>query len=147
MPRGYPDFFGQSVFPRFGAMYHDQVSATLTGIETETLTDLALKGQIYTATVYYDTISWSYLSSISTRVWVDGQMVTSWTLNYWRNAEVILGDAFLYRYVAFDKTRDYAVVQIARPIPFEQTFKIEVVGLHASAVAALVGEAYYYQVS
>lgn len=47
MARGHPDYFGMSVFPKFGPFNREYVVKAITSIGYTTLIDIEGKGQIY----------------------------------------------------------------------------------------------------
>jgi len=47
MPRGYPDYFGQSIFPKYGELIRINTTKIMAGSEVWTVFDIDSKGVLY----------------------------------------------------------------------------------------------------
>lgn len=69
MGKGYPDYFGYSVFPQFGTFKNEAIAVAIAGGATETIIDITNKGKIYSG---YIDISITRLQEAFLNLTVDG---------------------------------------------------------------------------
>jgi len=90
MARGYPDFFGYSVFPYYGPAARDLGGVNVPGGGREVIVSLTGKRHVYAVQVTVLDVDWSRNDSIY--LYVDGVLIrsTSWwsLLDYERNSQM-----------------------------------------------------------
>jgi len=78
MAKGYPDFFGFSIFPQFGAYQYTDSGAIVVAADTYgTIFDIDSKGKVYTGYLHIQTLGLANTASIFVEMTVDGQMIIS----------------------------------------------------------------------
>ena len=142
MARGYPDYFGQSIWPKFGTMLHEQYNEYLPGGIRADLLSLSLQGQLSWGTIWIDGIATApsfdlYLTvddmvnmrideNDFLRIGPDGSMGYPWKCSYFKSNGWIIQ------------------VSLAFPIPFHDTFKVELDNTGVDDLDVLADFAYYH---
>lgn len=82
MAKGYPDFFGFSIFPQFGAYQFTDSGAIIVAANTfGTVFDVNSKGKIYSGFINVQTLGLADTATIFLEMTIDGQIMYSQTLD------------------------------------------------------------------
>ena len=125
MARGYPDYFGQSMWPKYGAPLMDSAEEIgMANLATKTLHSIAAQGVLYDLTVL---ISGS--SSIDGAIFylkIDGEEITRWAPNsaYERFYHITGTEAIVVEVIDFE-TR-MMIVRLRRELPFRSSVVLTV---------------------
>jgi hypothetical protein len=78
MPRGYPDWFGQPQFPKYGGGRRVSGQKTITTVDETTVVEISGKGRIYGGIMEAGPVGVSPYDS--TKIYIDGSLLiwTSW---------------------------------------------------------------------
>lgn len=126
MGKGYPDFFGYSIFPQFGAFQLTESGAVVVAADSYgTIFDISAKGVVYSGYVATQTLGLADTSSIFARLTVDGQEMYSRVLDdqlaYGFTAEIDIP----FVLVDYNRATNLYVFVIQQDITFSQSFKLE----------------------
>lgn len=144
MARGYPDFFGYSVFPGpgTGASSGGGVTAVAAGA-TETLIELNLKGSVFGGHLYGDDLGPNGLYNI--RVIVDGITID----DCWLNNMYLLGEhhdtGFLLALYYYNKEDNDFALRVVEDLSFGYQFKLACQNADVNDVN-MTTYIYYYRV-
>lgn len=143
MAKGYPDYFGQSIWPKFGTMLYASFDDNIAPGARETILDLTIQGQLH-----WGEIEFSSTSALGEKFYLTVDDLVEFPIDL---------DRFLYTgfngasgipiqcyYADFTSFIDRLL--IAYPIPFHTAMKIEVENT-AGAVLACTAYFGYYNVT
>jgi len=120
MPRGYPDWFGQPQFPKYGAVKNLSGSTLVpSGVETEVFSIIG-KGKIYYGWIYYLTLydsSSAYYAPI-----IDGTRVWRYIIDHMRQRGVYADSGYAMFLLCYDKESNLYVTGLRGDITFEKSF-------------------------
>ena len=145
MPRGYPDYFGQSIFPKYGSLK----VATGSGISLpngveKTVVSISGKGQVYSG---FMSISGT-VSPVNTscRVYVDNNLIFAQTIKNMLDHGFTLPDTTLLYVREYNTTNNYALIVVMKGITFEVNFVLKALAT-ASATLSGSGNIYWYEIT
>ena len=135
MAKGYPDFFGFSIFPQFGDYKIEINDPFLVGMDAwGTIFELTAKGKLYSGFLHITTAH--SLTAIQIRFTIDGEVWTSETLP----GMLTRGLSDTYAYPAVLALYNVEIGEYAwvfqQDITFASQFKVE---LHSSVAGAVPG--------
>jgi len=144
MAKGFPDYFGQSIWPKYGTMLtDDELVAGVAPGATATILYVTGQGQLRNASLFINGMG--NPASIYILITVDGVLVYAnplYTIMYYfgDTPSDVIAQCTLYDIVA----GIYSIV-INREIPFVSSFKVEILN---NSILALTdfAEIYYYHV-
>ena len=130
MAKGYPDFYGCSIFPRHGPTYQDeQFNFTVEDGDTETIHDLGGKGRIIGGRLYLH--AFSNWAKVWPQVYIDGVQLTAnasidglWRLYGQNDSEIPLS---LTYYCGND---GQAVLYYVKDFAWNESFVVTLQNLH-----------------
>jgi len=142
MARGYPDFFGQLIVPKYGTAYTQaQLALTVLRGENEDIFALAWKGRIYGG---YFELSGTYDESLTTiRVIIDGQTVNQLATQDFINRGLVTPAVAVLFCVFYSPVIERYVFALTPDMVFEQTFVVNVANGDAAADIGVVGNLLY----
>jgi hypothetical protein len=142
MARGYPDFFGSSIFPGYGVpLSLVSMAIPIAAGATVAVVDLALKGSTGHGFIYLDDLV--TIADVTVQATIDGY------------AHFILGLDNLYNILApherqslvsltyLNRESQHATLSICPGIPFGQSFKVEITNGLATDITANVELLYF----
>ena len=132
MPRGYPDYFGQSIFPKYGVFTKENGTTTIAALSTDTVIKVTDKGRTYGARLHIDE---SFdVSNCVFRLVIDGTIVydTTPAVSLKHNiTEEGQAPFYLRRYDSIDNS--YTLC-LSKDITFEQSLEITFQNVTANSV-------------
>lgn len=127
MAKGYPDYFGQSIWPKYGApIYNTTPVYELGMLETKNILSISGNGVLYSlhSGVYAD----STIVLVVVELFVDGQMIFDSSLPpTYIPAEHGSGGPVLGLSV-WDKLLNYSMWDLVREVPFRESVVYTVTG-------------------
>lgn len=142
MARGYPDYFGQSIWPKYGSPLLINQSSTILSAGTHTLIDISVQGVMFglVARVSCATI----LTNIQLKLTIDGQLSAESIyddVNY-QSLSPLAGELLHVTYATGDMLGAWWA--LSREIPFHDQFKLSlVVNPWASNIVVKLRGMYY----
>jgi hypothetical protein len=144
MPRGYPDWFGQPQFPKYGGTYRQaQLVSLLHNGETKTIYEINAKGRVFGGVTFLST--GGDISNIQMRLYIDDQYTDEMTPSrgIWYNYTIPGIKPLILTY--YDTLYDQVTISIGTELPFENNFKV-VVYNNAGNDLLVDGELFYNKV-
>jgi len=141
MARGYPDFFGYSVFPYYGDLLEQDpmVAAVLAG-DTETIFSLTHKGVVLGGYLYIDdSINWLW---INLRLTVDSSELISFSIESFLGINLISCPGVPINILALDMEAKGAILAFTPQISFSTEYKVEII--NASVDDLVIGGGLIY---
>jgi len=135
MARGYPDYFGTSIWPKYGTPVITTADDVIVhGGSTDTMLTISCSGILFLAHfyIYCDDLANSHYLYF----YVDGVLVSSKKLDNLTIDSGLNGSADLLNAVYFDNMAHAWVFELAREIPFHDSivFKVKNAGVPADHV-------------
>lgn len=125
MARGYPDFFGYSIFPSYGLfLTHDQTIAPMLDTEDFNMIDIAGKGKVHGG--YLDIDSLASMAGVSITITIDGVYYGTYIPFNDREDAIFAPGADLLWLMLYDPDSGHVVYGIAEGATFGQSFVINV---------------------
>jgi len=125
MAKGYPDFFGQSIFPIYGSLNVDEDVSDLTGTESAILHQITGKGSIVGGSVTITAVDKGFAPNASINLSVTG---AGYFIIY---CSSLLRPEFLHGYSTIFKTLSYDIVtgifsfEVTKEINFVDGFSLQ----------------------
>lgn len=146
MARGYPDFFGQSIFPKFGALtYVDLASGVVAPGNWATVVDVSTKGQIHSCLIAIQEIGGTS-EAVSIKVTVDGLELFNWNVVALKNYALDKNRSWLAYLVLYDTETPLYGISLSDSITFEQSLKVEIAPDPIALSCVSTGYCAYYRV-
>jgi len=144
MARGYPDFFGYSVFPGpgIGASNIGGV-VNIAPAATETLVELLVKGNIFGGYLYGDDLGPNGLYTI--RLTIDGVNVEDCILNNLYLLNQYQDGGFLFALYYYNVEDNDWSIRVTEKVSFGFQYRLECINNDANAVN-ITTNLYYYRV-
>jgi len=125
--KGYPDFFGFSIFPQFGAYQYTDSGAIIVAANTwGTIFDISAKGRIYTGYIAIQDLGLADTSTIFVEMTVDGQLMYSFTLDVMQQIGHNQPFDLPFVLTAYDKKTNYYNVVLQSDFSFSQSVLVRV---------------------
>jgi len=125
--KGYPDFFGFSIFPQFGAYQYTDSGAIIVAANTwGTIFDISAKGRIYTGYIAIQDLGLADTSTIFVEMTVDGQLMYSFTLDVMQQIGHNQPFDLPFVLAAYDKKTNYYNVVLQSDFSFSQSVLVRV---------------------
>ena len=127
MGKGYPDFFGFSIFPQFGAYQFTDSGAIIVAAGTYgTLFDIDSKGKIYTGYVSIQTLGLADTATIYLEMTVDGQRIDSQSID--EMLQINFRGSLDVPFVLTDYNRktNYYTIVLQSDLSFSQSVKLRI---------------------
>jgi len=147
MAKGYPDFFGQSVFPHYGALQQIAGDDILIGVATSTLINLEMKGSIQSGNVNWTQMVAGYENAYVFQIWVDGTLVEQVTMDHLQYGYTISAKAMIFRTLVYDEVHPMYECEIAAPITFINSFQLRAQCMSALGSYVAYGQLFYYEIN
>ena len=125
MARGYPDYFGQSMWPKYGAPLMDSAEGIgIANLATETLHSIAAQGVLYDLTVQI--LGGSSIEGAVFYLKIDGEEITRWVASslYERFYQITGSEVIVVEMIDFE-TRTM-IVRLRRELPFHSSVVLTV---------------------
>lgn len=141
MPRGYPDYFGQSIWPKFGTMMYGDVFETVDPADSLTVINLSMQGQMYWIYLRLDapTTPLSFTGKISIDQMIDFPLYETHTDRKGVDGET----GRIFKCTFDDSNKSQIVLMLSQPIPFHDTFKLTVTNDMAGDLVVYASYGYY----
>jgi len=127
MARGYPDFFGQSIFLKYGQMQHVNITAVnCPAGETTDIVSITGKGKTYSGWAYAS-VGVACLDSVKILAVIDGsiyEVCNHFECDYVYNATRITNALIQQTY--YSAGDGYVAYAFAKDWTFEQSLKIQI---------------------
>jgi len=144
MPRGYPDYFGQSIFPKYGGFKTYQHSElNLSSVNYTTIVNVTAKGKIYDGYLCFVGTAMDVFAKL--KVTIDGAVTQETTLDFLLNRFWSFSNRGILNIIAWNDEDEYYYVQVGKDITFEQSYKIEAKGTNDNSLNC-TSVIYYAQV-
>ncbi|MCJ7639024.1 MAG: hypothetical protein MUO70_03935, partial [Euryarchaeota archaeon] len=125
MARGYPDYFGTSIWPKYGTPIRTGglVVNVPAGLDVDVI-DISANGVFFCAEIRFSTIG-DYLASY-VRLEIDNQLAWFWLLSNLTLPTSLGGAQELMAITYLDRLSDDLRMTLSREIPFRDRVKISV---------------------
>jgi len=144
MARGYPDFFGVSIFPWYGAYL---LSAEITPIGAGLTVDtFVLNHKAVIMGGYFELNTVPDLNNVNVNVFCDGTSMIDLPLITWITYNLTTPDGSLLYLIRDDREHDYVMWGINQGVSIGQSFHIQVVNLTANPITA-AGRLFYANIT
>jgi hypothetical protein len=122
MPRGYPDWFGQPQFPKYGSARYDNGSEIITEVGEKTILEVITKGRTYGGMVYVYGSGASIHDTV--HLYVDGKLLISRGFDNARDYNFSEGYVSPLILAYYDTLTPHYAFNINRDITFDLSFKV-----------------------
>jgi hypothetical protein len=122
MPRGYPDWFGQPQFPKYGSAQSDQGYKIIKESGEKTIFEVISKGRTYGGHIYVFGSGASITDVI--HLYVDGKLLLSTTFMYARDYNFSEGYITPLILSCYDTLTPRYAFNINKDITFDLSFKV-----------------------
>lgn len=140
MAKGYPDYFGQSIWPKYGTMLYDTYDDTVPPGGSDTLIDLIIQGQVAWGSIRL----WS-ATELFVQLWltVDDMIDLYMDDDYFllTNIPGTMGYPYLCTYN--DSGKAWLNLAQSFPIPFHTNYKMRIKNLGANDIVVFANWGYY----
>ena len=124
MAKGYPDYFGQSVFPKYGPMTILSSLVPLIGAGTTTL--VTVDGQGNLSYLELNMISAAGLTSAQFAMYIDGSKIQDMNLQFMMDRAIVVGSNQPL-VLSYAKLIDYTFqIELSHALPYGLSFKLTV---------------------
>ena len=123
MAKGYPDFFGFSMFPHYGSVFFDSGGGVVAGGDTTGIFTVSIKGQILSLYLKLSTID--DFGQAHAGVIIDGTPADMLILSAFNGYAVRNYSPFILVPVVYDITAEVVVFSINPGVTFNQSFGVE----------------------
>ena len=141
MAKGYPDYFGQSVWPKYGEMelstYNDPVGTLL----TIPVVDLTSQAVLHSGYIYIFNVT--NPGSVSMEVIVDGKSLGAMDLSFYFRVSGVQGIRMPFIMTEYMSAGSFCIFVVGVEIPFKSTFQVLVKNLTALDINVLSYLGYY----
>ncbi len=126
MSKGYPDFFGYSIFPNYGNFQLTDSGAVIIPADSwGTIFNISAKGKIYSGYVGIQDLGLADTATIIARLTVDGDVMFSRSLDDLLNHGFV-GDLDIpFSLTYYSKVNNFFVVTFPLDITFANSYKLE----------------------
>ena len=142
MAKGYPDFFGTSIWPKYGAPIRTGAGSVNvpagTGVD---IIDISSTGVFFFANIVLTTVGDYALSHIDLEI--DDQLMWSWWIDFDKLPTSLGGAQELMAITYCNKVNSYIYVVLSREIPFQHRIKIQVTNASASDIVTVPRTLHY----
>jgi len=128
MPRGYPDYFGQSIFPKYGkTRLKTQDDDTVTNNATETVLTITGKGRIFGGWIkcLVETAS----NNFWVKLYIDDNIISSDQPALHRFRGIIPGVNAVVVITEYNSVSGIYTFTIGNELTFESSFRIDIYNL------------------
>lgn len=141
MARGYPDYFGQSIFPRYGDTIPVDYGVTATAHATTQLLSLTDKGFLLSASIEINGLgdNWSDFIKIT----VDGQDIPHESFSELYEQNIIHENDFIMWLTCYDINTQRYAISIIRNLQFQESLVVSYVNQSANNINVELKAAYY----
>jgi len=137
MPRGYPDYFGQSVFPKYGTASLEAAMVNAVADDETELIKIEGKGRTYGGVVISPDPDLKTTSRV--RIYIDDELFFNWSIHslylHGFTSMTPLPESIL----CYDPTSPNYAIGIEKDLTFEQSFALK----FDNTAAAVITIAYY----
>ena len=147
MAKGYPDFFGQSIFPHYGAMNVIVTERTLTGVDAETITPIEMKGVLAGGTISIIPGTATDMDDLWVEFEIDGVMLKQIIAGQSDNADYTNREIALFRTIEATFSIPRFRYEIAHEINFINSVSFRLVNMDAALTCTYETELFYYHVT
>lgn len=144
MSKGYPDFFGFSMFPFNGAVLETSGSTVIPASTTATVFEITTKGMIFAGTCAMVTAA--NISKSDFFVWIDGQLAQWFDLFGSGEPWFHLFDKFPIRPIYYNLEDTTYIYEFRPGITFGSSFKVEYLNGDNSTSVSVGYNVYHNQI-
>ena len=123
MSKGYPDYFGQSIWPKYGGMINDNGNFDIIGLDTVVLTSYT--GQGVLVFLDFEITDDDLVGSCSFEAHVDGVPIQIQSLNGFRDEGPQVGNRSPLVCRFADKVTGVYILNMGIDVPFRTSFEIQ----------------------
>lgn len=146
MAKGYPDFFGQSIFPYYGPLIEENNTIMVTGPEYATLIDLDMKGVVAGGIIQILLTAGASEDHSYFDILVDGDRLARLLCSELLNGVYTIGINGLVHTTDYDVRGEMYRCEITHDINFGERFQINVGSSWGGQTPEFYSSIHYYQV-
>ena len=133
MARGYPDYFGMSIFPKFGTFTEEIITDAATpDTETSTLFNVVAKARIYSLIIRI--FNADSLAGIGLTMTIDGTTFVQYNIIDLLNHRLGVAGGYPLKVSLFDVVGKQCTIVGAAEITIEQSFKLDILNVSGGAI-------------
>ncbi|MBD3390735.1 MAG: hypothetical protein GF410_01855 [Chitinivibrionales bacterium] len=148
MAKGYPDWFGYSLFPKYGTVTTISVDNVVPVADWTEIVALTGKGQIFGGALDITNLNTNRNAAAEIRVQLDGTTILNTDLrSFYRRWKVFKHRMFPVFFVYLDGREYETIMQIDHDWTYELSYRIDMINNNPFAGAINVyGRLFYYRV-